>query len=219
MIRNLKVLGLALVAVLAMSAMVSSAASAAEKFTASAGKGTKISAEDTSNIKFTVTGNTVTCTKAVFTGTAPGESFTEVSVNAEYSGCTAFGLNATVTGFGQHGEKEPCTFNLEAKGVADLNCPAGQDVTVDAGPCTVHVPAQPNLGTLTYTNNGNHVDIGLNVTNINGNHTDGFLCPLGSSGESATGVLETPAHSGTGESTVPAKPITAIASKGTISVD
>jgi len=221
MIRNLKVLGLALVALLAMSAMVASAASAAEKFTASSGKGTKISAEDTGNIKFTVTNSTVTCTKAVFTGTAPGESFTEVSVNAEYSGCTGFGFPATVKGFGQHGEASPCTFNLEAGGNADLNCPAGQDVTVEAGPCTVHVPAQQNLGTLTYENRESHVGIYLNVTKIKGTHTDGFLCPFGGSGENSEGVLETPAdQTVTGPPHETKKfPITVIASKGTISVD
>lgn len=205
MIRNFKVLGLALVAVLAMSAMVASSASAAQ-FTATSGA--KIEAKDTSNVKLTVTGQEVTCNSAVFTGTAPAAAFPSIGVNAAYNECkTGLGTNATVTGFGQHGEGGKCSFTLYAAGTADLNCPAGQEVTVDAATCIVHIPAQKGLGKLTYTNNGKHVDIGINVTGITGNHTDGFLCPFGSGGHSTAAVLES------------SSAVTAIPSVGTLSWD
>ena len=202
MIRNLKVLGLAPVAVLAMSAMVASAASASA-FTAT--KGATITAKDTGKIKFTVTGQEVTCEEATFTGTAPEASFTSITVSAVYNSCKTAITNATVTGFGA-GE---CDFVLYANGTADLACAAGKDVTVDAATCVVHIPGQTGLGTLTYTNNGGTVNIHINVTKITGTHTDGFLCPFGSSGHNAEGVLESPA----------AEPLTATASAGTLTWD
>jgi len=205
MIRNLKVLGLALVAVLAMSAMVASAASAST-FTAT--KGATITAKDTGKVKFTVTGQEVFCEDATYTGTAPAASFESITVSAAFNNChTNFG-DATVTGFGAGG----CDFMLYANGTADLVCPEGKDVTVDALTCTVHLGSTGNqgLGTLTYTNDASgDVKIGLEVKKINGNHTDGFLCPFGSSGSNSEGVLESPA----------AEPLTATASVGTLTWD
>jgi len=218
MTRNLKVLGLALVAILAMTAMVASAASAhtPAKFTATAGA--TITAVDTGKVKFTVTGQEVTCEEATYSGVAPAASFESITVNATFNKCkTNFG-EAKVTGFGEGG----CDFKLYANGTADLVCPEGKDVTVDALTCTVHIGSAGNqgLGTLTYTNDASgDVKIGLNVTKITGNHTDGFLCPFGSSGSNSEGVLETPAHSGEGANTVPAEPLTASASVGTLKWD
>jgi len=206
MIRKLKVLGPALVAVLAMGAVGASGASATN-FTSFSGA--KITAEDTGSIKFTITGQTVTCKKAVFTGTAPAASFTELAVNAEYSECTTGFAEATITGFGKPGEAEKCYFVFYSTGLVDLLCSTGAEVTINAGPCVVHIPARTSLGSLTYTNNSSHVDIGINLTKIVATHTDGFLCPFGSNGLGAEAVLETPA----------ASPMTAVPSVGTFSRD
>ena len=200
--RNLKTLGLALIAVLAMSAMVASAAGAAT-FTAT--EGAKITATDSGSVKFTVTGTEVTCGNAVYTGTAPAASFASITVNATFSECKTAISSATILGFGA-GE---CDFVLYAGGTADLVCAAGKDVTISAGPCVVHIPGQIGLDTLGYSNNGSHVDINLGVTQINGNHTDGFLCPFGSSGNSSEGWLETLSGS----------PLTAISNAGAIAWD
>jgi len=190
MTRNLKALGLALVAVLAMSAMVASAASAAT-FTAT--KGAKIQAESNS-IEFTTTEQGVKCNKTVFKGTAPAASFTSITFNAEFAECkSTSGIDATVTGFGQHGEAKPCDFVFYATGTIDLVCPAGEDLTVDIASCLIHIPGQVGLGTVTYFNNGPHVAMSLNIVKITANHTDGFLCPFGSSGTVAGTVLETTA--------------------------
>ena len=192
MIRNLKALGLALVAVFAMSAMVSSAASASPTITSTAGA--TIIGEEEGNVKFTVTGQEVFCENAHYTGTAPANAFTTLTVTPEYSGCfaeTAIGkLNANVVGFGAGG----CDFLLHSTGTADLVCAAGKDVTVNANPCVVHIPAQNGLGTIEYDTKeaGGIKDLTLtiNIQNITATHTDGFLCPFGSSGESTGAVLE-----------------------------
>ena len=199
--RNLKTLGLALIAVLAMSAMVASAASAAT-FTATAGA--RITATDSGDFRFTVTDQTITCGNVVFTGTAPAASFTSITMFASFNDCTGV-TTAVVTGFGGGG----CDFVFYASGTADLVCPAGKDVTVDMGPCVAHIPGQAGLGTLTYTNNGGHVDIAFNLTKVKANHTDGFLCPFGSSGESSGDVYETSAGG----------PMTAIPTVGTFGWD
>jgi len=210
MIRNLKVLGLALVALLAMSAMVASAASAHPVFTAP--EGSSIKAEDTGKIKFTVTGQEVFCEKAVFTGSAGAAPINSITVNATYEACkSGLGTTATVTGFGQHGESGKCNFVLYSTGTADLVCPSGQDVTVDVGPCVVHIPAQTGLSKVTYTNDekAGDINIDLNVTEITANHTDGFLCPFGSSGHVKGAVLETPEK----------EPLTAVGTPGPIKWD
>jgi len=204
---NLKVLGLALVAVLAMSAMVASAAGASS-FIASNGKGTRINAYDSGSIKYTVTGQEVICKDAFYTGSAPGFSFTSIEVYAAFNQCSTNFGEATVTGFSLNEALTVCRFVLYASGTADLVCPEGKDVTVDALTCTVHISAQKGLGTLTYTNDiSGDVRISLNVTKITGNHTDGFLCPFGSSGSSSEGVLETGAFE---------QPLTATANVGTL---
>jgi len=172
--RNLKVLGLALVAALAMTALVASAAQANNegKFTATSYPGT-LHGEDTGTHVFTAAGGTVNCTNATFTG-----SFTEASktqtITPEYSGCTAFGfIGATVTMNG-------CDylFHLTGTGAGgaynstvDLVCPAGKEITIDAGPCMISLPGQTGLPGSTFTNSGgtpSDVTNHANVTGITG---------------------------------------------------
>jgi len=204
MTRNLKVLGLALVAILAMSAMAASAAGAST-FTAT--KGATITATDVSGIKFTVTGQEVFCEETTYTGIAPAASFESITISVAYSGCKLPLANATITGFGAGG----CDYVFYANGTVDLVCPKEQDVTVDSATCVVHIPAQKGLGTLTYTNNeaSGGISIHINITKITNTHTDGFLCLFGGSGHNAEGIFETPA----------AEPPMATASVGTLTWD
>jgi hypothetical protein len=200
MSRNLKVLGLALVAVFALSAMVASAASASV-FTSTSGA--TVTANQIGSHKFTVTGQTVTCTTAHFTGTASAASFETIEIYPTYENCTAspFNTSATVTGFATGPGKEGCKYVLNANGSAALSCTTGKDVTVNAGPCVVHVPAQTFATGVSYTN-GTSGGVGdvtakFEIKNIKSTHTDGFLCPFEASGESNSAILE-------GESTVTA---------------
>ena len=198
MIRNLKALGMTLVALFAMSAMMASAVSAhtpavfhVEEVPA------LITATQKEEHKFTVTGQTVTCVTAVFHGTATELTPTSILLEATYANCKAepLGNTATVTGFGKIGEAGKCWYEVNASGAAALKCNGG-DVTVDAGPCVVHVPAQPFASGVTYSTeviktSGKHdLTVGFNIENIEASHTDGFLCPFGSSGTVKGAKLE-----------------------------
>jgi hypothetical protein len=180
--RNLKVLGLALVAILAMSAMMASAASAAS-FTSSQATTTLTGEQVTANV-FTVNGQTVTCGITKFHAHTSATQVASVTVTPTYTNCKAFGFaEAKITGFGHYGEASKCDYVLYASGKADLVCPAGQEITIEAGNCVVHVKPQTNLGSITYTTGtefGVHdLTLDLNLTNIHAVTTGGFLCPLG----------------------------------------
>jgi hypothetical protein len=200
MSKNLKVLGLALVAVFALSAMVASAASASV-FTSTSGA--TVTANQIGSHKFTVTGQTLTCSTVHFTGTAPAATFEAIDMYPTYEGCiiSPFNTSVTITGFATGPGKEGCRYNLFANGVAALSCTAGKDVTVNAGPCVVHVPAQTFPSGVTYTNgtfNGvGDITVKFELKSVQATHTDGFLCPFDSSGASNSAILE-------GESTVTA---------------
>jgi len=196
MTRNLKALGLALIAVLAMSALVASAASAhtPAKFTVGKEK-SEIVGEETVKNNFKVTGVETTCEEVNFTGTTPAgtvEAETQ-TITPSYKKCTAesiFGtIEVTVTGFAA-GE---CDYRLNANETADLECAAGKEVTVDAATCTIHVPPQKGLGKITFTTGlteGRHdLTVHVELTKVKTNHTDGFGCPLPSGGESVEATL------------------------------
>jgi hypothetical protein len=187
--RKLKVLGLALVAILAMSAMVASAASAAS-FTSSQAKTTIVGEQVVANT-FTVNGQTVTCKTTTFHGETLATQVESVTVTPTYTNCTAFGFaEAKVTGFGHYGEASKCDYKLYASGKADLVCPAGTEIVVEAGTCKTHIKNQTGLGTVTYTtgtNLGVHdLTLDLNLTGIHAVTTGGFLCPLGGTGHTTT---------------------------------
>jgi hypothetical protein len=176
MIRNLKALGLALVAVFALSAMGASAASAQKNgvITSSSNYWLHGADEIETNPKLTAFGGTTAC-DATYTGgklnatnkvtghheaLASGASI--VTISPHYTNCKGNGvLPETVTMNG-------CDYVLrigETIGVdlysvtADLVCPAGKEVTIDiylnaeshavhplVPDCTIHIPGQVGLG-------------------------------------------------------------------------
>jgi hypothetical protein len=206
MTRNLKVLGLALVAMLAMSAVVASAASAqatTAKFTAMDNlypktfHGTNVAGQET----FTTEAGTVECA-STFSGSLAGAS-QEVTVNAVYSGCKAFGfLNATVA-------MEGCSYKFKItttltspthhyQAHVDVVCPAGKAIKITAGTCVVTIGAQTGLTTVDLENHASTTAIlvrptvgGVNYTVV----TDGFGCPF--TGTGAKGGATYTSHSAT----------------------
>lgn len=190
MIRNIKVLGLSVVAMLAMTAMVASAASAAN-FTASSYPASGSGGQTTEHV-FTVQGSTVKCKTANFTGSLSAASET-MSITPEYKECTAFGfINATVNMNG-------CTYEFKTgagsgdnwAGTVVVKCPTGKEITVEAGPCVVHIPAQtPTTNKVSFTNetgSPNKVLVKSEVEGIHSKVTSGFLCPLTSKELDTTG--------------------------------
>jgi hypothetical protein len=161
MIRNFKALGLALIAVFAMSAVVASAASAAE-FKSEAATTFIQGKQSTENV-FTVNSRTVKCTGAEFTGKQEGTSVVNLNgIHPTYTGCTAFGLESTVTTTG-------CNYDFTASsataGAVKVNCEAGKNIVVNAaGVCIVEIGTQTPAGGVDYTNQGSGTSRSVLVT-------------------------------------------------------
>jgi hypothetical protein len=184
MIRNLKSLGLALVAVLAMSAVVASAAQAVPSFTASAYPATATGSNSKGSETFTLDHSTVQCDSHFVTNSLAAASST-LTVTPTYSNCEAFGFSATVN-------PEGCTYVFHATeqvaaGVynhhVDVVCPTGKSIKITAATCSAEVKAQTGKTTATTTNlGGGSVTVQPNVVVSTTVTNDGFACPLTGTG-------------------------------------
>jgi opacity protein-like surface antigen len=196
MIRKSKALGLALVAVLAMSALVASAAQAAPVTTISAagesvsvhGTGEKVGEE------FTVDGVTTVCEVSHYTGTAVKNS-TTITLHPTYTGCVLKGVGINVT---VNTEKCNYVFHLTSKSGAtynskvDITCGAGESIKISSASCAAEVKAQTGLTNVAVTNDASDVTITPNVTGIAATvTTDGFLCPFSGTGAKTGGTYKT----------------------------
>jgi len=209
-IRNIKVLGLALVAVMAMSAMVASAAQAAPVVTLTNQKGETVASAQIHGVqsgkhKFTVDGSSVECTTATFEGSAT-DGATWTKVHPVYTGCTAFGfLGATVTTTG-------CDYELMALGAGPTEytgeikvvCEAGKEITISAGGvCTAKVGSQTITTGNKATNSTElihmHITLHNEESSVSVNKTqDGFGCPFAGTGATTgkyTGTTTVKAYS------------------------
>jgi hypothetical protein len=178
MTRKLKMLGMALVAVLALTAVSASAASAAS-YTASSYPSTGTGESALGNDVFTTEAGKVEC-KSHFEGTLKEKS-TDLTVTPKYTECKAFGfLNASVTG---------CTYTFtEPTGSGD-SYSAKVDVTttctIVASTCEVKVEPQTGLSSVAITNEtaAGDVKVKANVSGIGYNVTkDGIGCPFSGTG-------------------------------------
>jgi hypothetical protein len=190
MIRNLKALGLALVAVLAMSSLVASAASANPfwfKSDGAVGSTTTLTGSQIGQDVFEVDGGKITCSTATYSGSQVGNTATTITINPTYAGCIAFGtFPATVTmnscRYVFHTDTK--TAGTQYDVITTIECNGTDEITVTAKTaagqvkCVIHVPAQ-NLGTglmVTNATKGNGVkDVTADVafTNIKYSQTEG----------------------------------------------
>ncbi|HEX7280184.1 MAG TPA: hypothetical protein VF255_11255 [Solirubrobacterales bacterium] len=163
MTRKLKALGLALVAVFAMSALSAASASAVEFHSEAAHtelRAEQHAGEDT----FSVNAGTVRCSHATYTGTESSATSTAQTVTPAYTGCKAFGfVNTTI-------DTNGCTYTFDSNANnVDIACPSSP-ITVTAFNCWVTVGAQNNIGPVTYTNSGSgssrDVTVDVNITGI-----------------------------------------------------
>ena len=181
MIRNLKVLALAVGAVLALTAMMASAASAAE-YTASAYPATATGANTKGSEVFTTEGGKVECNSHFVTGSIT-EPTSTITVTPTYTSCEAFGfLEATVN-------MEGCDYVFHVSGTGpftntvDVVCPTGKSIKIVASSCRVEIKGQEKLGSVAVSNVGSGILAKPNVTGIAYTVTqDGFLCPFGGTG-------------------------------------
>jgi hypothetical protein len=215
MTHKLKVLGIAMVAVFAVSAIMATAASAGQ-FT-STGKTKLASTEKEATL--TAFGLKVTC-----------HSFSDIgNVNETphgfiSSGATTFTVTPTLTGcFSFIGEtKVSSTVTLNGcdsvlhigsiigggpryNGSGDIVCPAGKEIEIHAYSsaahsstlCTVKIPAQSGLSNGTIETSGSNLKLGGPVKGMKATKT-GILC--GGSGETTTGEQDISAEiTGTNE--------------------
>jgi hypothetical protein len=182
MMRNLKVLGLALVAVFAMSAVAASMASA-DDLTSEVSPVTLTGAQEENDVLTTTAGN-ISCKEIKYKGTAVTPT-TTVSVTPEYPEKSGGVTNCTALGFPMLVDVNGCSylFHIGAgvtTGTLDIVCPAGKEITVTVNylstvKCIIHVPAQTGLGPVTYTNVGSgatrEITVSAKITNLKYSHT------------------------------------------------
>ncbi|HEX2097141.1 MAG TPA: hypothetical protein VHF50_07225 [Solirubrobacterales bacterium] len=182
MLRNLKALGLALVAMLALGAFMAAAASAKEEgeivsqlntTTLTPSLVTATDAGQATGLEFTAFGNSTSCALNEFHGSLPTGTATSLTVATAFGGpsqagqnCEAGGFPATVTNNGCHltfttfqtvaGQPTTWTSNV------DLVCPAGvpgiqvhaySSSTHGSSVCTITVPPQNGITKVTAHNN------------------------------------------------------------------
>jgi uncharacterized protein YrzB (UPF0473 family) len=179
LIRNLKILGITLVAGLALSAMAASPG-AAKQFHSET-EPTLLTAEQTESDLLTTNAGEITCTKITYEGTVSAKTTTTATLQPSYSGCHLifiYTFKATI-------DTNGCAYvvsieageNPENEGEVEIECPSGKVIEVTAAlesfeffNCTVTVPPQKGLKKATFTNKGagkeRHLTVSLNLTGI-----------------------------------------------------
>jgi hypothetical protein len=150
MIRNLKALMLASMAVLAVGAVAASAANAAT-FTSPSGAATITTKPDgtgkTAHQVLDIGGGTITCNTLHAHTSIGGTSATSILTSSiAYSGnCNYVGQASTINING-------CNYRFNASGTVDIVCPGGNEITysVPSPVCDVTIPAQTGLSSVTY---------------------------------------------------------------------
>jgi hypothetical protein len=195
--RKLKVLGLACVAVFALTAASASSAMATTSgFTVGAG-GTSISGTQTTGQKIVIGagGTTIKCSTSTFSGSVAAGLIHEATVTPNYGGanaCTFAGLAATV-------DVNSCTYTITDTQTQDTynvdvtNCPSSAPlrVTVPSTGCAVTITNQGALADFTAANNAlgaiDDVDFTLGFTGIE--YTGNSSCPANVAGIHSDGAI------------------------------
>jgi hypothetical protein len=213
MTRNLKALGLALIAIFAFGAVAASAASAEtlDHFTSSNAKTTLTGEQVGSSQENILLGIKeassfyVKCenSKVKFHGTVVGTSVTEVTLHPTYEGCVSPIASATVTTTGCNyilkgttDEYTNTSGTEEGKDATlDIECEINKSITITTGGCTITIgnvsgpnPVNQNLLGAKYTNvAGTPKTVTVDVT-VDKIHftSSGFPCAL--AGITPTGI-------------------------------
>lgn len=187
MTRNLKALGLALVAALALAALGVSTASATNPVFHSEAEHTTIFGEQEGRNTFQVNAGTIHCETAKFHGTATQKTTTEIIVNPVYGGCkittvTLETLEAVV-------DMNGCHYLLTSHGIVHVTCPSAP-IRVTAPLCTVTV--HPTTAKVHFVNTGAGTTTSVKVVSTETNlaYTQSSLCPGGGGGSFTNGKYE-----------------------------
>ena len=198
--RNLKILGLALVAMFAMSAVGASMASA-DELTSELNQAVQMHGEKHPNFTdvFETTAGNTQCSSVTYhigTVTVPP---TTIRATPTYSGCTSSGIPAVIDTNGCHFLFH-VTGGSSTVGDVTVECPSGKDITVTVSlagtiKCTVHVPPQTLTGDpVTYTNIGSgttrEITVDVNAHGIQYTHTAGTGIGACTTGSGVTGAFK-----------------------------
>ena len=172
MTRNLKALGLSLVALVAVSAI---AASAAQATAGELDIGTSpaiLTGQQTAHLKlrYTQSGLTLQCTQANLEGTTQSSSVSEAQVTPQYGGCTYGGVASSI-------DVNGCKFTMTGGVAANtaqvdiVGCTSS--LTITQGSCSITVKEQGPLSHIVFSNvPGSPTHIAANFT-IQGIHYEG----------------------------------------------
>jgi len=208
--RKFKALGLAFVAVLAMSAVVASAAQAKEsiQLTAASYPATIHATGEGVGENFNTEAGKITCKVSHYHATL-NEASSSVTVKPTYTECSAFGglFSATVNTEECHyvftGTEKVAAGQYRAH--VNVTCPEGQSIKITAGTCKAEVKAQTGLTTVDLTNNAGNVGIQPTLLGPEGEQDgkhgpiaytvtqDGFGCPFNGTGAKTGGEYSTTA--------------------------
>jgi hypothetical protein len=198
MTRSIKTLGLALVAVLAMGALVASAAQAAPTLEIEGGGEAELMGTQVGTQVFSVDGSSVECEVANFEPVGQTTSgATWGRLHPVYSECTAFGfVGATVTTTGCDYEAMATGTATEiggmknyASGEIKVVCETGKTITISGGGCKATVGSQTISSGIEFTNTAHEtapkmdVDIITHEAPVATTKTeDGIFCPFNGTG-------------------------------------
>ena len=175
MTRNLRVLVVALVAILATSVFAASAA--ADEFRSEGDQTVVMTGKQSIKNVFKTTAGTFECGTASYSATVATPT-ASVTFTPSFASCICFG------GFECTADVNGCTYKMNiaaTTGTMALVCPAGNELTLTAlggAKCTVHIKPQ-TLSTVTYKNLGvsgptRELELVLELKNIHYTHTEGF---------------------------------------------
>jgi hypothetical protein len=166
MIRNLKALGLALIALGALGAVMASGASAAgERFHCE--KAPCIITGESEAPHVFAANVPVTCSKAFFKGTQANLTETTQEVHPTYSGCEFLEEPATV-------DTNECDYVFESETTAaghlpvSIKCTGSSKISVTTSACNLSFGSQANTGGIKVVNGGSGTSRDTTVTSTTG---------------------------------------------------
>jgi hypothetical protein len=189
---KLKVLGLGVLAIMAVSAFAAMNATAETggHFVSDSPTGsTAITGREdaTDFTELTVPGLTgIVCTTATYEGTAAANTVTELTITPHYSNCHTTGSATAVT---VHVNGCDYQFTIGKKSTADntvdIVCPAGKQIEVTHEGCTIKIPPANGIKGVAYqtiTTGGKHaITLGVTLSGFTMNFEAGFCVLLGTS--------------------------------------
>ena len=180
MTRKLKLLGLALMAALAVNSVAVDVASA--DVVTSEASSTKLTGIQEGVDAFTFHAGATQCTTVRYTGSISGTSSSSISITPFYFGCVFVGLGAV---FDLNG----CSYRMNINSTVanttattDIVCPTGKEITITAPSpgtpkCIIHIPPQTGLAPISVANIGSgttrELTASLAITNIKYSQTAG----------------------------------------------